>query len=89
MRGLLCMLRTSELHHPLNPILGGHCSIAVSIPASDGGDPGLIPNNDALYRATLMLHPESSHFAGYTVRSEQEGHSIATSVLEPNTSRSL
>ena len=67
------------------PILGGCCSIVVSILACHAGDPGSIPSNGASCLAIVMSHPvtfyPSSQSAGYSVRSEGEGNWIATSAL--------
>ena len=42
----------------MDPILGGCCSIVVSIPAFHAGDPSSIPGNSALCRAIVMSHPK-------------------------------
>ena len=67
------------------PILGGRCSIVVSIPAYHAGDPRSILSNGASCLANVMSPPEgiypSSQSAGYFVGSEREGNLIATLAL--------
>ena len=77
-RGILRTLETrGKLNINIGPphrILGGRCSIVVSIPTCHVGDPGLIPGNGAWCRAIVMSHSEAHfqgfQYIGYSVQSE-------------------